>query len=186
MLHPPSMGGASKMRLKRILLATDLSAASMTAERLGAELGRDLGADVVLLFCGAPLDASGFLPASDVAAVVRELDEGARTELGRRARLLRKRGARVREILVAGEASSTIVQTARKLHADLIVLGTHGRSGFSRWTIGSVAERVVRTAVCPVLTVRGAGAAAGPGQGAGRRKRRQTASSRKARSRRRA
>ena len=53
-----------------------------------------------------------------------------------------------------GPAAATIVDTARERHADLIVMGTKGRTGLAHLLMGSVAERVVRLAPCPVLTVR--------------------------------
>jgi nucleotide-binding universal stress UspA family protein len=54
-----------------------------------------------------------------------------------------------------GDAASTIVDTARDTKADLIVMASHGHSGLTRWMLGSVTERVIRTAPCPVLMVRG-------------------------------
>jgi nucleotide-binding universal stress UspA family protein len=57
-------------------------------------------------------------------------------------------------LLVQGKADQEIVAQAKQTGADLIVMGTHGRRGFSHAFMGSVAERVVRTASCPVLTVR--------------------------------
>jgi nucleotide-binding universal stress UspA family protein len=56
-------------------------------------------------------------------------------------------------ILRTGDARETILQVANEIHADLIVIGTHGRRGISRALLGSVAEAIVRTAACPVLTV---------------------------------
>jgi len=55
---------------------------------------------------------------------------------------------------VTGDPSAQIVRTARSTRADLIVIGTHGRRGVSKFLLGSVAERVIATAPCPVLTVR--------------------------------
>jgi nucleotide-binding universal stress UspA family protein len=60
---------------------------------------------------------------------------------------------RVRGAIGEGPAASAIVAAARRYRAHMIVVGTHGRSGVRRVLIGSVAERVVRTAPCPVLTV---------------------------------
>jgi K+-sensing histidine kinase KdpD len=57
--------------------------------------------------------------------------------------------------VVEGDPSAVILDVAREINADLIVLGTHGRKGISRLFVGSVAEQVVRKAECPVLTVRG-------------------------------
>jgi nucleotide-binding universal stress UspA family protein len=57
-------------------------------------------------------------------------------------------------LLKTGDARDSIDQTAKEIGADLIVMGTHGRRGVSRALLGSVAETVVRTAPCPVLTIR--------------------------------
>ncbi len=62
---------------------------------------------------------------------------------------------RVRGLLLEGTPADRIVRAARSYHADVIVIGTHGRTGLARVFLGSVAERVVGTAPCPVLTVRG-------------------------------
>ena len=58
------------------------------------------------------------------------------------------------EVRVSPDAAGAIVEYAKEVHADIIVVGTHGRSGVSRLLMGSVAEHVVRTAPCPVLVVR--------------------------------
>jgi nucleotide-binding universal stress UspA family protein len=57
-------------------------------------------------------------------------------------------------LMKTGDARDMIDEAAKELGADLIVMGTHGRRGFSRALLGSVAETVVRTAPCPVLTIR--------------------------------
>ena len=64
-----------------------------------------------------------------------------------------KANARTEFELTEGGAVATILDRATALPADLLVLGTHGRSGFERWVLGSVTEKVLRTASCPVLTV---------------------------------
>ena len=71
------------------------------------------------------------------------------------ARLKRVQGAGIAAdaVTVIGAPSQAIVDTARDLHADLIVMGTHGRTGLRHMLIGSVAERVVRLAPCPVMVV---------------------------------
>ena len=58
-------------------------------------------------------------------------------------------------VLFSGSAAREIVEHAQNNHIDLIVMGTHGRGGMAHLLLGSVTERVVRTATCPVLTVRG-------------------------------
>jgi nucleotide-binding universal stress UspA family protein len=67
---------------------------------------------------------------------------------------LRSRRVRCRTVLRTGAAPSTIVDLAKRSAADLIVMATEGRHGVGRLLLGSVAERVVRSAECPVLTVR--------------------------------
>jgi len=62
---------------------------------------------------------------------------------------------RARGLLVDGVSADQIVRTSRARHAGMIVVGTHGRTGVARFFLGSVAGRVVATAHCPVLTVRG-------------------------------
>ena len=66
----------------------------------------------------------------------------------------KKAGARARGLLLEGVAWEQLVHTARARKANLIVMGTHGRTGLARLFLGSVAERVVGSAPCPVLTVR--------------------------------
>ena len=67
---------------------------------------------------------------------------------------IREHGFAARWLLRAGAAADEIVKAAADEHADLLVMGTHGRNGLERFFLGSVADRVIRTAPCPVLTVR--------------------------------
>jgi nucleotide-binding universal stress UspA family protein len=62
---------------------------------------------------------------------------------------------RARGVLLEGVAHEQIVRAAKRQRADVIVMGTHGRTGMARFFLGSVAARVAATAPCPVLTVRG-------------------------------
>ena len=68
----------------------------------------------------------------------------------------RREGVEVTLLLLAGDAFQAIVDAAKDRAVDLVVVGTHGRRGFSRLFLGSVASRVISTAPCPVLTVRAA------------------------------
>lgn len=99
-----------------------------------------------------PLDSS-YAPAFDVVAYEAQLREDYRSSLERlrKERLNRKTRARVR--VVTGDPATEIVRLAREEKTDLVVLPTHGRSGFSHVFFGSVAEKVVRQAECPVLTL---------------------------------
>lgn len=80
---------------------------------------------------------------------------GAQRELAKVAAKAQKAKARVKAVLLEGVPYDRIARVARSKRADLIVMGTHGRSGLSKFFLGSVAERVIALAPCPVLTVRG-------------------------------
>jgi len=141
------------MRLRRIVVATDLSRASVPAEKVAAELAQVQHTEVVLLHCVVPLEATSLLTATEVTSFLEEQERAVEAAIARRVLQLGKRNVRIKSLVVTASAAPGIVDTARKLSADLIVVGTHGRTGLSRLMIGSVAERVVRTAPCPVLTV---------------------------------
>jgi universal stress protein A len=149
--------------LKRILHASDFSPASRSAFTMARVLAKRLGARLILfhayegvapLVMGTPMmPLAG--PAS--GAIVDRLWATARTTgergLERLAARARRDGLRVSKRLEAGAPASAIVRAARKERAAMVVLGTHGRTGLPRLLLGSVAERVIRTAACPVVTV---------------------------------
>lgn len=82
------------------------------------------------------------------------LQESAKVYLKEQSELLKKRGYQVSVYLEQGEAANEILRTAEAVQADLIAMTTHGRSGISRWALGSVAERVLHSSQVPVLLVR--------------------------------
>jgi nucleotide-binding universal stress UspA family protein len=143
------------MKIRRILAPTDFSEISDGCVDQAVELARALGSEVVLLHAVEPVVLAGDLfGASAVANVMEELQRAARQGLALRLERLRKRrGIRCRSVLVHGTAAAAIVDTAVRLGVDLIMMATHGRSGLSHLFLGSVAERVLRGARCPVLTV---------------------------------
>jgi nucleotide-binding universal stress UspA family protein len=81
--------------------------------------------------------------------------ESANKAMGGLLKRARAAAVKAKSIVLMGVPADVIVRTARTRRAALIVMGTHGRSGFSRFLLGSVASRVVATSPCPVLTVRG-------------------------------
>jgi len=147
-----------------ILHPTDFSDRSAYALRLACSLARDYGARLVVLHVAEPP------PPPDVQGVMLPVSEHvgdeARADLERLA-VPAADGVRVERRLEKGDPATQTLRVARELQADLIVMGTHGRTGLSRLLMGSVAERVVRRASCPVLTVKTPlpeeGAAAAPG-----------------------
>jgi len=119
------------------------------------ELARTFGATVHLLHVigipalGVP-ELGVALTSTVIDSVVRD-NQIALEQLADRKRHLAPIG---QVLLRTGDARDLINQTAKEVHADLIVMGTHGRRGITRALLGSVTENVVRTAPCPVLTVR--------------------------------
>ena len=137
--------------VRRILTPIDFSEGSEHALRYALELAEKLRAEVhalhayqqpIYVLPEGAMDP-GTLPEEEVAQAARErLDR------------FEARHDRVeRSLLREGPAARCIVDAAEELGADLIVMGTHGRTGLARMLIGSVAERVVRTSTVPVLTV---------------------------------
>jgi universal stress protein A len=103
----------------------------------------------------APGDMYGPGSGYDMGMVYQELERAGHEQLLRVAAKFQKRRLTVRTLLRVGTAYHVIVETAKQLKADLIIMSTHGRTGLSHVLMGSVAEKVLQTAPCPVLTVRG-------------------------------
>jgi len=140
----------------RIVVPTDFSSCSEEAWRLAQRLAGMSGAELVLthVLTEAPLFREGPF----IMPKVREVFEAARSfadgALGEWVAKARAEGLSARAALRTGVAYQEIVALAADERADLIVLGTHGRGGVNRALLGSVADRVIRLAACPVLTVR--------------------------------
>lgn len=144
------------MTFRRILVATDFAESAERALTCGVQLARRHGAELLLLHVYMDLPAYPEITAGQVEAIYEEQRRWIEDALERRARAARAEGLLARALLKTGPAASTIAETAAKEGADLIAVGTHGRSGLDRLIVGSVAERVVRLASCPVLVVKAA------------------------------
>ena len=142
---------------KRICCPIDFSDASRAALEVAADLARRTGAELVLLHA-YPIPGYTFPDGSVVASpkMMQDLADQAEKHLGEwRADAEKLVGApRVAMDKAVGEPAAEIVSFAEEKGIDLLVLGTHGRTGLEHALMGSVAERVVRRARCPVLTVR--------------------------------
>jgi nucleotide-binding universal stress UspA family protein len=141
---------------RRILCATDFSDAAEGAWDVARELAGVHRAELELIhvFVKLPLYSVAEMPGPGVAQIWEEQRAWVQKTLDERAMATRSSGLLVRTHLKTGTPASAIVETAVETDADLIVIGTHGRTGLDRLLIGSVAERVVRLAPCPVLTVK--------------------------------
>ena len=146
------------VKLHRMLVATDFSDSSKEALDYAVSLAKSLAADIYLLQVfeppfypprGAPLDAP-----QEVHRWIRGLKEGELRKLNELAEDVRRHGVRVHPIQAEGAPFEEILKAAEGVHSDLIVMGTHGRGGWDRFLMGSVAEKVARHASCPVLTVK--------------------------------
>lgn len=138
-----------------VLLATDLSAMSSPAEDEAVRLAAGLGARLIAVSVIDPgtlrLPGGRFRARVDQ---VRDVRESAAQALVARAHEV---GVPTAFLVWEGDPGEAIVEAAAAEHADLIVLGTHGRRGIDRSLFGSVSDHVVRNAPCPVVVVRGTG-----------------------------
>jgi len=140
-------------RINKILVPTDFSDCSREAIEYAVTLAQQLDATLLLTHAMErtvyPVDFA--LPEQ---VIYPHLRKEVAAELERNAALWNGKGVCIETHLVKGEPSDAIVQAAKDFECDLIVMGTHGRRGFSRALMGSVAEQVIRSSVVPVLTVR--------------------------------
>lgn len=142
--------------IRRILVPVDFSQGSLRALDYAIELGRAFRAGFTVLHAVEPLSSAplAYGPVDDAGALLDELLRMGHRELERVAVDLRKRRVKIVTVLRVGMPYMVITETARKSKVDLIVMSTHGRTGLLHTLMGSVAEKVARTAPCPVLTVR--------------------------------
>ena len=139
-------------RLETILLATDGSAASEQASEQAIDLACQVGARLLVVSVVPSRGSAG-------AAAAGKDEADTRDSMAARAQMIVQRakaaGANSTFLVWEGEAGEAIVGAADSENADVIVVGSHGRSGVSRFFIGSVSDYVVRHAHCPVMVVRG-------------------------------
>jgi nucleotide-binding universal stress UspA family protein len=132
----------------RILHPTDFSPSSAAAFGLACSLARDQGAQLIVLHVAVPP-----MTYDEIAA---SRQEGYRDDLREELHRVRPKDPSIpiTHLLDEGDPATVIADAAQIQNCDLIVMGTHGRSGLSRLLVGSVAEKVLRTATVPVLTVK--------------------------------
>ena len=147
--------------LTKILAPNDFSDDSTRALGYAEEMARKFGAEIVVMHVDQPLApvmlAPEFGPSIDTGVMSRIAEEQrllAQKELDKIVARLRDGGLKARSLLRVGAPFLEIINAAQTENADLIVMGTHGRSGLAHVLLGSVAERVVQKAPCPVLTIR--------------------------------
>lgn len=143
------------MNLSHILVPVDFSPTSDHALDAALDLAKKVGAKVTVVHAyevpvfGLPDGA--FIPSADV---VTNIVDASRAALDRTVEAKKGAGVPFETLLKAGAASDVVAETAREVGAGLIVMGTHGRRGLAHALLGSVTEKVLRTAPVPVLTIR--------------------------------
>jgi nucleotide-binding universal stress UspA family protein len=153
----PSARRRAERRIDRVLVATDLSPASTAAIRKAIGIARANGASLLLAHAHQPpsLVLVGYVPPHAVAKWDEDLREDVRRRMQPYLDEAEKAGVKAEAVILSGSPKEAITEAAREYRADLVVVGTHGRTGVPRFFLGSVAARVVSSADCPVMTVRG-------------------------------
>jgi nucleotide-binding universal stress UspA family protein len=144
-----------EVAIKKIILATDFSDISKNASRHALMLAKTYKAELKALHVfdktAWNIPSHDYLVIDEVVADIEEARQRGRDTLQE---LAKSFGLKVETIFAEGDPGHEIVRVAEERNADLIVLGTHGHGGWKRFTLGSVAELVIRYAPCAVLTIR--------------------------------
>lgn len=142
--------------VRKILVTTDLSKESYSAIEYAAWIASKEKATITLLYC---VDNLPSVPYHTVDLTFDKFREELLQQEQKRlnkysAPLVKKFKRKMKVVLVVGNASQTIISYAKEHKFDMIVMNTHGRTGIQHAVLGSIAEKVVRHAPCPVLTIR--------------------------------
>lgn len=145
-------------RIRRIICASDFSIASRKAFVTAVMLAKANRAALAMVHVVTPivrLAPDQYVPSTTWEEIEIGTRAWAQEQVDRLAARAKRAGIRATALLLEGDAAEEIVRAARLKRCDLLVLGTHGRTGLSKFFLGSVAGRVVATAPCPVVIVRG-------------------------------
>jgi nucleotide-binding universal stress UspA family protein len=144
------------MQIKVILFPTDFSQGARAAMDHAISLAKDYHAKLILLYVIQDISiAEWYIPSSLTAAdLLEDMQKSAWNEMEKWGAEVSQAVKDVEKLVVRGVPFVEIIKTAKERGADMIVIGTHGRTGIDHMLFGSTAEKVVRKAACPVLTVR--------------------------------
>ena len=147
------------MEIKTILFPTDFSQGARAAMEYAVSLAQDFKAKLILLYVIQDISiAEWYIPSSISAAdLVEDMQRSAEREMDKWELEIAGKVRDVEKLIVRGVPFVEIIRTAKERKADMIVIGTHGRTGIDHMLFGSTAEKVVRKSSCPVLTVRMSG-----------------------------
>lgn len=144
--------------MRRILFASDFSKASAKAFATAVTLAKANRATVTILHVivpFVPFTSEDAIRGDTLEQISIETRRWSQRQLAKLTAKAKKAGIRAVGLIVEGDPAGQIVRAARSKRADLVVVGTHGRTGLTKFFVGSVAQRVVATAPCPVVVVRG-------------------------------
>ena len=144
-------------RIRKILYATDYSKASDRALEEAINLAKQNGAELLVVHVLEPIAYAGgeeFGGAELYMRLENATKLEAQTSMAKLMRRVQRSKAKAKSLLLRGSAHDQIVRAAKNKKVDMIVIGTHGRTGWSKLFMGSVAAKVVSAATCPVVTVR--------------------------------
>lgn len=145
-------------QMRRILFASDFSKASGKAFTTAVAMAKANRGTLTILHVivpFVPILPEQYVDPDTWDQIDRQTRQWSRRQLDKLLERAKKAGVRAVALLVEGDPTQQIARAVRLTRADLLVLGTHGRTGLTRFLVGSVATRVVATALCPVVTVRG-------------------------------
>jgi nucleotide-binding universal stress UspA family protein len=148
------MEGTTMNKFKRVLIPTDGSEFTKSAIAQGLDLASVMGAEVTALYVVDQTSFVNFPMDSTVVSIYSLLEKEGKDAVDFVVQEGEKRGVKVNVLVLEGSPAKRIVDESK--NHDLVVMGTLGRTGISKLLLGSVAERVVRFASCPVLVVRAA------------------------------
>lgn len=137
-----------------VMVPVDFSKESILAAKFAFSLAEEYETKIYVLHVMEPLHASLRLHVTDFEAFQQKLIDQAKEDLGNVIPSAMKKRLEVEEILEIGYPQHVIVDKAKELGVDIIVIATHGRTGLAHVLLGSVAEQVIRHAPCPVFVTR--------------------------------
>jgi len=143
---------------RRIVHPSDFSKASGGAFKKAIEMAKAQKAELMIVHVVSPVipvAGEGYISPKTYEEIAASTRGSAQKQLDKLVAKAKQGGVRAKSFVLEGSAYEEIVRFAKSKHANLLVLGTHGRSGLAKLFLGSVASRVVTAATCPVLTVRG-------------------------------
>jgi nucleotide-binding universal stress UspA family protein len=149
-------GEIKVLPIKKILWPTDFSKSSYGALKAAEELAQNFAAELVVLHVVPPIPVmptGGSLEGVFSASYPLEMESQAREALGKVVEQNISGKTKTEALVVHGNVAGEIVNVAKRENVDIIVMATHGATGWQRFVFGSVAEKVIRMAHCPVLSI---------------------------------